>query len=93
MCTAAACVAPGPASGRVRAVQKMQAGRLVLCEAELESIDGRKMWMTARVQDRPGGKVYASSRALFVVPRTTSLVRQSVRYVMHTLLPRTVSVE
>ena len=61
----------------------MQTGRLVLCEAELESIDGRKLWMRATVRDKPDGKVFATSRALFVVPRNTSLVRQSVKYVLH----------
>ena len=72
---------------------KMQAGRLVVCEVELESIEGRKLWMRGEVRDRPGGKVYATSRALFVVPRTASLFKQSVKYVLSTFMPRTVSVE
>ena len=99
-------------------LQKMQAGRLVLCEAELESVEGRKMWMKAtvrtrsaaegrwmqprcivshmlcmQVRDKPGGKIYATSRALFVVPKTQSLIKSTVKYVLSGFMPKTVSVE
>lgn len=47
----------------------------------------------AQVLDKPGGKVYATSRALFVVPKTQSLFKASVRYVLSSIFPRTVSVE
>ena len=36
---------------------KIQAGRLLLCTTEVESIEGRKLWMKATVRDGPTGKV------------------------------------
>ena len=74
-------------------LQKLQAGRLVLCEAEVESVDGRKLWMKASVRASPGGKVFATSRALFVVPRTGKLFKDGFKYVLSSLLPGSVSAE
>ena len=73
--------------------QKIQAGKLLLCETELESIEGRKLWMRATVRDCPDGKVYATARALFVVPRTSRLINDGFKYVMHVLFPEKVSLE
>lgn len=72
---------------------KIQAGKLLLCETELESIEGRKFWMKATVRDCPDGKVYATAKALFVVPRTSRLVTDGVKYVMHRMFPSKVSLE
>ena len=74
-------------------LQKIQAGRLLLCEVEVESMEGRKLWMKARVQDGPGGKVYATARALFVAPRTRTLIRDGIKLAMHKLFPSSASVE
>lgn len=76
-------------------MQKIQAGKLLLCETEVEQIDGRKLWMTATVRDSPGpnGKVYATARALFVVPRPTRLIHDATKYVMHMMFPDHVSIE
>ena len=38
-------------------VQKIPAGRLLLCTTEVESCEGRKLWMKATVRDGPSGKV------------------------------------
>ncbi|KAK9812857.1 hypothetical protein WJX72_004768 [[Myrmecia] bisecta] len=61
---------------------KIQAGRLLLCTTEVESIDGRKVWMKAVMRDGPNGKVYATARALFVAPRPQKLVQDGYKYVM-----------
>lgn len=41
----------------------------VVCTTSLESVDGRKVWVRAELRDRPGGVLYSSARALFVIPR------------------------
>lgn len=41
----------------------------VCCTARLLSVDGRKLWSSVELADRPGGTVYASGKALFVTPR------------------------
>ena len=46
-------------------VQKIPAGRLLLCTTEVESCEGRKLWMKATVRDGPSGKV---SRPAFIPP-------------------------
>ena len=45
------------------------AGSALLCTASLESVEGRKTWVRAEVAARPGGDLYASGRALFVIPK------------------------
>ena len=49
--------------------QPVPAGSTVVCTTSLESVDGRKMWVGAQLCDRLDGELYASARALFVVPR------------------------
>lgn len=56
-------------------------------------MEGRKLWMRATVRDSPGGKVYATARALFVVPRTSRLIHDGFKYAMHILFPSKVSIE
>lgn len=74
-------------------LQKIQAGRLLLCEVEVESMEGRKLWMKATVRDGPQGKVYATARALFVAPKTQRLIRDGVKLALHKLFPSSASVE
>ncbi|PSC67606.1 Acyl-coenzyme A thioesterase THEM4 [Micractinium conductrix] len=52
--------------------QKIGAGATVLCTTEIESVDGRKVWMKATMSDGPAGAVYATARALFVSPKPRS---------------------
>lgn len=47
----------------------MPASTSLVCTASLESLEGRKAWVVAEVMDRPGGVLYASGRALFVIPK------------------------
>jgi hypothetical protein len=44
------------------------AGSLILVTTEVEQLEGRKVWMCARVTDG-GSTEYARARALFVSPR------------------------
>jgi acyl-coenzyme A thioesterase PaaI-like protein len=71
---------------------KIQAGRLLLCTTEVESIEGRKLWMKATVRDGPTGKVYATARALFVCPRTQRLVRDGIKYALSSVFPNKIEV-
>ena len=41
----------------------------LICTASLDSLDGRKAWVSAQVLDRPGGTLYATGKALFVIPK------------------------
>jgi hypothetical protein len=41
----------------------------IICDAEVESMEGRKIWLTARLTGPTGDTVYAASRALFVKPK------------------------
>lgn len=59
---------------------KIPAGATVLCSAELESLEGRKMWFKATMTDGPDGKVYATARALFVSPKPHKMVWDVVKY-------------
>jgi hypothetical protein len=75
--------------------QKVEAapGRLLLCTAEVERIEGRKLWMKATLRDSPNGKVYATARALFVSPSTRHLVQGGLKYVASGLAPKFFSLE
>jgi acyl-coenzyme A thioesterase PaaI-like protein len=42
----------------------------IICTARIESCEGRKIWVTADITDPSRQTVYASSRALFVKPRS-----------------------
>jgi hypothetical protein len=41
----------------------------LVCTASLQSLDGRKAWVLAEVLDQPGGMLYATGKALFVIPK------------------------
>ncbi len=41
----------------------------LICTASLDSFDGRKAWVSAQVLDQPGGTLYATGKALFVIPK------------------------
>lgn len=60
--------------------QRLPGGSTVLCTCEVESIEGRKVWMRATVSDGPDGKVFATSRALFVSPKPHKLLNEVVSY-------------
>ena len=70
-------------------VQKIPGGATVLCTCELEKIEGRKVYMRARVSDGPDGKTYATATALFVSPRLRRLLKDGVIYVWEGLFGRT----
>jgi acyl-coenzyme A thioesterase PaaI-like protein len=42
---------------------------VVCCTAKLNSIEGRKIWVSAEMLDKPGGLVFATGKALYVTPR------------------------
>ena len=60
---------------------KIPAGATVLCTAELESMEGRKMWFKAKMSDGPEGKTYATARALFVAPRPHRMAWDVIKYI------------
>lgn len=60
---------------------KIASSSAILCTAEVESIEGRKIWMRAIVSDGPDGRVYATARALFVAPKPQRLIHDGVRMV------------
>ncbi|KAL3140961.1 hypothetical protein ABBQ32_005483 [Trebouxia sp. C0010 RCD-2024] len=66
---------------------KISAGSVVLCTAEIESMEGRKLWMKSTVKDGPTGKVYATARALFVAPSSTRLAKDAVRLLRDGVFP------
>lgn len=66
---------------------------MLLCTAEVERIEGRKLWMRAKLLDAPDGKVYATGKALFVAPSTRGLVKVGLKYVASGLLPGWFSLE
>lgn len=68
---------------------KLPTGNTVLCTSELESVDGRKVWMTATISDGPHGKVYATARALFVAPKPQKLLQEGAKHVWSQLQPPT----
>ncbi|CAL5219805.1 g1712 [Coccomyxa viridis] len=45
----------------------------LICTASLDSLDGRKAWVSAQVLDKPGGTLYATGKALFVIPKDKML--------------------
>ena len=44
-----------------------------MCTTALESMNGRKGWATAELRDRPGGQLYSSARALYIIDRASPL--------------------
>lgn len=65
---------------------KISAGRTVLCTTEVESAEGRKLWMRATVSDGPDGQVYATARALFVAPKPLKMVQDVGKYLLRRVL-------
>ncbi len=51
----------------------MPASTSLICTASLQSLEGRKAWVLAEVLDRPGGTLYATGKALFVIPKDKML--------------------
>lgn len=45
------------------------AGTDVCCIATVEKVEGRKIWTMAELRDSPGGKLFATGRALYVTAR------------------------
>lgn len=81
----------GPAytvSLEVQYKSKIAAGSTVLCVTEVEKAEGRKLWMKATVCDGPGGKVFATARALFVAPKPQKMVRDVAQYLFNRAFPR-----
>ncbi len=68
-------------------LQKISAGATILCTAEVESVNGRKVWMKSTVSDGPSGKVYATARALFVAPSSTRLAQDAVKLLKDGIFP------
>lgn len=64
--------------------EKVPQNALILCTAEVESVEGRKLWLKASVTDgNPNGCTYATARALFVTPN----VRRTIGNWMLGFLP------
>ena len=68
-------------------LQKISAGATILCTAEVETVNGRKVWMKSTVSDGPSGKVYATARALFVAPSSTRLAQDAVKLLKDGIFP------
>ena len=49
--------------------QPVPASTVVICTASLDKVERRKIFVTAKVEDQPGGLLYAEGEALFVVPK------------------------
>ena len=45
----------------------------LICTASLDSLDGRKAWVSAQVLDKPSGTLYATGKALFVIPKVSKV--------------------
>ena len=44
----------------------------MICTAHLDRVERRKIFLSAQVEDKPGGVLYARGSALFVVPKDAS---------------------
>ena len=53
-------------------MQPVPASTVVICTAHLDRVERRKIFLTAQVEDRPGGVLYARGSALFVVPKAAA---------------------
>lgn len=47
-------------------LQPMPVPSMVCCTASIQSLDGRKAWLSAVLCDEPGGTVYATGKALYL---------------------------
>lgn len=68
-------------------MQKISAGSTILCTAELESVEGRKVWMKSTITDGSTGKVFATARALFVAPSSVRLAKDAVKLLKDGVFP------
>ena len=68
-------------------VQKISAGSTILCTAEVESMEGRKLWMKSTIKEGASGKVYATARALFVAPSSTRLAKDAIKLLRDGVFP------
>jgi len=59
--------------------KKLRSDTVILCTTDVESIEGRKVWMRAHVSDGLTGEECASGRALFVAPRWSRVVSGLLR--------------
>lgn len=59
---------------------KIAADSTVLCTAVVDKVEGRKMYMTAELRDGPNGKIYATSKSLFVRPRLSKFIMDLSKY-------------
>lgn len=64
---------------------KIAADSTILCSAKLDKVEGRKLWMTATMSDGPTGRVYATSKALFVTPKPQKLFADIFKYAVSRL--------
>lgn len=55
-------------------LKKVPHNSSVFCTTRVEEINGRKLWMTAELKDKPDGITYATARSLFVAPKLTSIL-------------------
>lgn len=62
-------------------ISRIPPNSTILCTADVESIDGRKVWMRGVMSDGPEGKVYATARALFVAPKPHRLLRDVAKLI------------
>lgn len=60
---------------------KIAADSTVLCTAVVDKVEGRKLYMTAELRDGPEGRIYATSKALFVRPRLSKFISDLSKYV------------
>lgn len=51
----------------------------LICTASLDSLDGRKAWVSAQVLDKPSGTLYATGKALFVIPKVSKEAMQHLQ--------------
>ena len=61
-------------------LKKMAADGLIICSTKLDSIDKRKVWMTATVCDGETGKECARAKALFVRPRWSKTLKSMLPF-------------
>eukprot|EP01025_Chloroclados_australasicus_P067079 TRINITY_DN9272_c0_g1_i6.p2 TRINITY_DN9272_c0_g1~~TRINITY_DN9272_c0_g1_i6.p2 ORF type:complete len:271 (-),score=15.06 TRINITY_DN9272_c0_g1_i6:414-1226(-) len=63
----------------VNYIKKVPVDSVLLIEAQVDEIEGRKLWMSASVRDQLNGKEFVQSRALFVSPKWYSFITTFVK--------------
>jgi hypothetical protein len=61
-----------PDGSPVCILQPLPAPCTVCCTARLLSVDGRKLWSSVELADRPGGTVYASGKVNMALGASTA---------------------